>query len=117
MAGVLVGSGAVALAAWPLVPAAQAPAAESAGDVRMKFQPAGPSIAATRAGIEFPSGLSQEMTAALFQLDAVVDASGGVTAVRLVSLSARNQTTGASLSATDIHTVERMITAGSTLVQ
>lgn len=102
--GVLIGSGAVGLAAWPLA-IVQAPAE----GLVMRFQAAGSSIAVSRADVEFPSGLSQEMTAALLVLDAVVDGRGAVTSVRLVSLSARNQTTGASLTATDLHKLEESL--------
>jgi TonB family protein len=99
--GVLIGSGAVGLAAWPLA-VAQAPAG---GRITI-FQPAGSVPIASRTEIEFPSGLSQEMTSAMVLLDAVVDASGGVSSVRLVSLSARNATTGAALSAADLGKLE-----------
>jgi TonB family protein len=108
MLGVLVGSGAVALAAWPLA-VVQAPGEPHV----MRFQPAGPSLVASRADIEFPSGLSQEITSAVVLLDAVVDASGAVTSVRLVSLSARNETTGASLTAVDVQKLEAtLLSAG-----
>jgi TonB family protein len=107
--GVLAGSGAVGLAAWPLA-IVQAP---GEGMV-MRFSPAGPSIVASRVEVEFPSGLSQEATGAMVALDAVVDAEGAVTSVRLFSVSANNQTTGASLTATDIHKLEeRLIAAAS----
>jgi TonB family protein len=104
MVGVLIGSGAVALAAWPLA-VVQAPGEPHV----MRFQPAGASPVASRTDVLFPSGLSQEMTGAMVLLDAVVDASGAVTSVRLVSLSARNETTGATLSAGDMRTVEAMM--------
>jgi TonB family protein len=101
MVSVLLGSGAVALATWPLA-IVQAPGEPHV----MRFQAAGPSLVASRADIEFPSGLSQEMTSAMVLLDVVVDGSGTVTSVRLVSLSARNETTGASLTAADVQKLE-----------
>jgi TonB family protein len=108
MVSVLLGSGAVALATWPLA-VVQAPGEPHV----MMFQPAGPSLVASRADIEFPSGLSQEITSAMVLLDAVVDRSGTVTSVRLVLLSARNETTGASLSAADIQKLEAsLLSAG-----
>jgi TonB family protein len=110
--GVVVGSGAVGLSAWPLA-VAQAPDQTHV----MRFQPAGPSIVLSRADAEFPSGLSQEMTAAMIALDAVVDARGAVTSTRLVSLLARNQATGATVSATDLQKLGEMLASADSAVK
>ena len=108
--GVLLGSGAVAVAAWPLT-AAQLSAAP--GEVAAA---PGQLAVAHRVPIDMPGGLSQELTSATILLDLVVDAQGEVTAVRPVSFAMRNDANGLSFSATDLTSVEPLlgrITAGS----
>jgi protein TonB len=70
----------------------------------MRFSPAGASIATSRVDIEFPSGLSSEMSAAMAALDAVVDATGAVTSVRLARVGARREKHGVTSS--DLRTLE-----------
>ncbi len=108
MAGVLVGSATVALAAWPLVPAPSG-GQESA----MLFQPKpdgkGQLAVVHRQPIDVPSGLSQELTHATILLDLVVDATGVVTSARPVSLAFRNQNNGAQLKASDRRSLEALL--------
>ena len=83
--GVLLGSGAAAVAAWPLA-AAQVSTAPGEAAAAAPGQLA----VAHRETIDVPGGLSQELTSATILLDLVVDAQGEVTSVRPVSFSMRN---------------------------
>jgi TonB family protein len=101
--GVLLGSGAVAVAAWPLAAAQVSASPGEAG--------AGPGqlAVAHRVGIDMPGGLSQELTSATILLDLVVDAQGEVTAVRPVSFAMRNDATNMSLSITDLRAAQTIV--------
>ncbi|HWJ56338.1 MAG TPA: M56 family metallopeptidase [Vicinamibacterales bacterium] len=101
--GVLLGSGAVAVAAWPLT-AAQVSAAP--GEVATS---PGQLVVAHRVGIDMPGGLSPELTSATILLDLVVDAQGEVTAVRPVSFAMRNDATNMSLSITDLRAAQTIV--------
>ncbi len=101
--GVLLGSGAVAVAAWPLT-AAQVSAAP--GGVAAA---PGQLAVAHRVGIDMPGGLSPELTSATILLDLVVDAQGEVTAVRPVSFAMRNDATNLSLSITDLRAAKAIM--------
>ena len=93
--GVLLGSGAAAVAAWPLAAAqvSTAPGEAAAAPGQLAV--------AHREAIDVPGGLSQELTSATILLDLVVDAQGEVTSVRPVSFSMRNDpTAGLSVSVT-----------------
>jgi TonB family protein len=106
MAGILAGSGAVGLAAWPLA-VVQAPAQ---GHV-MRFQAAGASIAVSRVDMEFPPGLSGEMNSGLALFDAVVDANGAVSSVRLARIGAHKDKKG--VTSADLPTLEAALTKAS----
>lgn len=102
--GVLLGSGAVAVAAWPLaavqlstMPGAAPPAAS------------GQLAVAHRTTIDVPSGLSRELTHATILLDLVVDASGVVTAARPVSFAIRDDNNRVQHSATDLRSMESLL--------
>ena len=101
--GVLLGSGAAAVAAWPLAAAqvSTAPGEAAAAPGQLAV--------AHRETIDVPGGLSQELTSATILLDLVVDAQGEVTSVRPVSFSMRNTPTGMSVSVTDVKTVVAML--------
>ena len=106
----LLGSGAAAVAAWPLTAAqvSTAPGEAAAAPGQLAV--------AHRVALEVPGGLSSEMTSATILLDLVVDAQGEVTSVRAVSFAMRNDANGLSFSATDLTSVEPLlgrITAGS----
>ncbi len=100
--GVLLGSGAAAVAAWPL-------AAAQASTVPGGAAAPGQLAVAHRETIDVPGGLSQELTSATILLDLVVDAQGEVTSVRPVSFAMRNTPTGMSVSVTDAKTVVAML--------
>jgi TonB family protein len=103
--GVLAASSAVALAAWPLVPAQREP------DTMMfqaKLDGRGQLGVVRRAEIEVPGGLSQEMASATLLLDLVVDAQGKVMSVRPVSFSIRNEA-GANLSSSDLSSLATIL--------
>ena len=111
MAGVLVGSASVALAAWPLV------LAPSAGqEPTMAFQPEddgeGRLAVVHRQTIDVPSGLSQELTHATILADLVVDRTGAVTGVRPVSFGIRNGSNSAGLNASDRKSLEALLAGG-----
>lgn len=105
---VLIGSGAVAMAAWPLVPGAR----DDGQEPVMAFQPRpdGPGQLAVlhREPIDVPGGLTNELTNAAIVLDLVVDARGSVTSARPSSVAIRN-VNGAQLSATDLHSLDAML--------
>jgi len=103
MLGVLLGSGAAAVAAWPLA-VAQAPQGPG-----VPAASAGQLAVAHRETIDVPVGLSQELTNAGIVLDMVVDAHGEVTSVRPVSFSMRNDATRMSVSVTDLKSVVAML--------
>ncbi|MEO5821839.1 MAG: M56 family metallopeptidase [Vicinamibacteraceae bacterium] len=108
--GVLLGSGAVAVSAWPL---AVVQASEGSG---VPAAAPGQLAVAHRVALDVPGGLSSELTSATILFDLVVDAQGEVTAVRPVSFAMRNDANGLSFSATDLTSVEPLlgrITAGS----
>jgi TonB family protein len=100
--GVLLGSGAVAVAAWPLA-AVQLSSVPDAGATT----PPGQLAVAHRVGLDVPGGLSQQLTNATIVLDLVVEAQGDVTAVRPVSFAMAAGKL--SLSATDLKAVEGML--------
>ena len=102
--GVLLGSGAAAVAAWPLA-AAQEPTAPGVPAASARVS----SRSRTAQTIDVPGGLSQELTNATILLDLVVDAQGEVTSVRPVSFSMRNDATGMSVSVTDLKAVVAML--------
>jgi beta-lactamase regulating signal transducer with metallopeptidase domain len=103
--GVLLGSGAAAVAAWPLA-VVQAPgaAALSTGQLAVTH----------RETIDVPSGLSRELTHATIRLDLVVDATGVVTSARPVSFAIRNETNRAGLSVSDLRSLEALISGVAT---
>lgn len=108
--GVLLGSGAAAVAAWPL---AAAQVSTAPGDAAAA---PGQLAVAHRVALDVPGGLSQELTGATILFDLVVDAQGEVTSARPVSFAMRNDANGLSFSATDLTSVEPLlgrITAGS----
>ena len=102
--GVLLGSGAAAVAAWPLA-AAQVSSIPEAGP----STPAGQLAVAHRVGVDVPGGLSRQLTNATIVLDLVVDEQGEVTSVRPVSYAMRNQATNMSFSVTDLKSVESLL--------
>ena len=101
--GVLLGSGAAAVAAWPLTAAQGATgpgeAAEAPGQLAVVH----------REAIDVPGGLTQQMTNATILLDLVVEARGQVTSVRPVSFAIGNETNGAQFSASDLRSVEPLL--------
>ena len=101
--GVLLGSGAAGVAAWPLA-VVQAPQGSGAPAAS-----AGQLAVAHRETIDVPGGLSQELTHATILLDLVVDAQGEVTSVRPVSFAMRNTPTGMSFSVTNLKSVVAML--------
>jgi TonB family protein len=103
--GVLVGSGAAAVSAWPLaVVQAPSPDATAGGP------PAAGQLAVVhRQAMDVPSGLSRELTHATIQVDLVVDAAGVVTAVRPVSFAIRDDNSRAQYSATDLRSMEALL--------
>lgn len=110
--GALAGSGAVAVAAWPLAPA---PRGEGQEPV-MAFQPKldGPGqlkVIDHNGAIDVPAGLSSALTHATIALDLVVDGQGTVTSARPVSFVMRNEGSGLQLSSTDLASLTLMIKA------
>ena len=101
--GVLLGSGAAAVAAWPLAAAqvSTAPGEAAAAPGQLAV--------AHREAIDVPGGLSQELTSATILLDLVVDAQGEVTSVRPVSFAMRNDAHRDVVSVTDVKTVVAML--------
>jgi TonB family protein len=102
--GVLLGSGAVAVAAWPLA-AVQVSSVPDAGATT----PPGQLAVAHRVALDVPGGLSQQLTSATIVLDLVLDAQGEVDSVRPVSYAMRNEGTKMSLSVTDLKALEAMV--------
>ena len=101
--GVLLGSGAAAVAAWPL---AAAQASTAPGEAAAA---PGQLAVAHRAAIDVPGGLSQELTQRDHPARPVVDAQGEVTSVRPVSFAMRNAATKMSVSVTDLKAVEALL--------
>jgi len=102
--GVLLGSGAAAVSAWPLA-VVQAPG-ESSGPA-----PAPGQLGVThRQAIDVPSGLSRELTNVVILMDLVVDAQGEVTSARPVSFTMHNLATKMGLSVTDLKSAEALLT-------
>jgi TonB family protein len=114
MVGVLIGSSAAAVSAWPLV------LAPSAGqEATMAFQPKvdgqGQLSVVHRQAIDVPSGLSRELTHATILMDLVVDAQGEVASVRPVSFTMRNDATKMQLSASGLAAVEPLVRGAGAL--
>jgi TonB family protein len=101
--GVLLGSGAVAVSAWPLaavqVSTTPGPAEAAPGQLAV----------AHRVGLDVPGGLSTQLTNATIVLDLVIDAQGEVDSVRPVSYGMRNEGTKMSFSVTDLKALEAMV--------
>jgi TonB family protein len=101
--GVLLGSGAAAVSAWPLA-VVQAP-----GETAAAASAPGQLAVAHRQAIDVPGGLSRELTNVVILMDLVVDAQGEVTSARPVSFTMHNTATKTGFSVTDLRTVEAML--------
>jgi TonB family protein len=108
--GVLAASSAVALAAWPLVPA---PGGGGQQPDRMVFQAKldsqGLLAVVSRADVEMPDGLAGELTESTIVVDLVLDAGGNVTAVRPVSFLIVKGGNGAQISATGLGALDEIM--------
>ncbi len=107
--GVLLGSGAAAVSAWPLAVVQTPGGQEPSMALQTKPDVPGQLRVLARAAIDVPGGLSQELTGVTILLDVVVDAQGEVTSVRPVSFGMRNDATKLSFAVTNLGALDGLL--------